>query len=109
MLRAVVWRHDVDVRVGRKALDTGHDLRQLLERVAALGLLKQGERDADFRASVQRVARLWFNNMRFASSRKLAADWRRSGDVHARRTVKKAAADFYDDCGEISRRCEALL
>lgn len=30
MLRALIWRRDVDVQRGRKSLDTGHDLVQLL-------------------------------------------------------------------------------
>jgi hypothetical protein len=70
MLRAVVWHHDKDVREGRKSLETGHRLPQLLESVADLGLLRSdGDRDRELRDSVQAIGRRWFNNLRSASTR----------------------------------------
>ena len=39
MLRAIIWKRDADVRAGKKSLETGHDLRQLLVHVKNLGLL----------------------------------------------------------------------
>src|SRR5271170_108564 len=69
MLRALIWKTDSDVRQGKKSLQTGHDLRELLTVVRRLGLLRSGGRDDEFERTVQLVARLWFNNMRFASSR----------------------------------------
>ena len=69
MLRAVIWDRDAAVRRGARSLDTGHDLRELLAHVRDLGLLDADRRDERFAAAVQRVGRLWFNNMRFASSK----------------------------------------
>jgi hypothetical protein len=41
-LRAVLWRADTEIQQGKKSLDTGHDLRQLLTNVRNLGLLRAG-------------------------------------------------------------------
>src|SRR3954447_24118802 len=67
MPRALIWETDKDIRQGKKSLETGHDLRELLALVRHLGLLRPGDRDVEFEVTVQRVGRLWFNNMRFAS------------------------------------------
>jgi hypothetical protein len=42
MLRALVWKGDPDVRWGKKSLETGHNLAQLLDAVANLGLFVAG-------------------------------------------------------------------
>ena len=41
-MRAVIWRKDAEIRGGRKSLETGHDLRELLALVQQLGLLAEG-------------------------------------------------------------------
>ena len=89
-------------------MDTGHDLRELLAHVRDLGLLDADRRDERFAAAVQRVGRLWFNNMRFASSKFVETRWLRLGEVARGRTFKQAAEAFHDDCSAIVKRCEAL-
>lgn len=107
-LRAVLWKSDPAIRRGRKSLDTGHDLRRLLTNVRNLGLLRAGGPDDPLIAAVQHVARLWYNNMRFASSRAIETKWFELGEVSDRRTMKQAATGFYDACSEVIKRCEAL-
>jgi hypothetical protein len=109
MLRPVVWHHDKDVRDGRKSLETGHQLPQLLESVADLGLLRaDGGRDQDLRDSVQAIGRRWFNNMRFASGRFVHTLWWALGIVSDRWTFKQAAHEFYNACSKVIKRCEEL-
>jgi len=107
-LRAVLWKADPDIQQGKKSLDTGHDLRRLLTNVRNLGLLRTGGPDDPLIAAVQRVARLWYNNMRFASSRAVETKWFELGEVTGKRTIKLAATEFYDACSLIIKRCEAL-
>src|SRR5688572_4349187 len=64
MLRAVIWYSDVEIQQGKKSLETGHDLRDLLMLIRRLGLLRTDGGDDEFEARVQRVGRMWFNNMR---------------------------------------------
>src|SRR4051794_17379285 len=66
MLRAVIWRREPEIQQGRKALETGHDLRDLLALVEKLGLLTTDRSDDAFKEQVVRVSQRWFNNMRFA-------------------------------------------
>ena len=108
MLRAVIWTHDSQVRLGRKSLETGHDLRELLSHLRNLGLLRRGERDDAFEQRVQRIGRLWFNNMRFASTRYLETQWVRVGVVRKDRKMKEVSRRFRDDCAAVFERCEAL-
>jgi hypothetical protein len=108
MLRAIIWRNDREIRLGRKSLETGHDLRQLLTRVGNLGLLPPKGQDEVFNRQIQHIARLWLNDMRFASAKIIAARWRDSGYVMRNRTFKKAAAEYFQDCSAIIRRCEVL-
>jgi hypothetical protein len=108
MLRALIWKTDSELRQGKKSLQTGHDLRELLTVVRKLGLLQSGGRDDEFERTVQLVARLWFNNMRFASSRFVERRLRRLGEVGGKRTIKQASARFYEACATIIKRCEAL-
>jgi hypothetical protein len=64
------------VRKGRKSLDTGHQLQDLLKSVARLGLLRaDGDRDQALRDGVQTIAQQWFNNMRFAPTRFVHTLW----------------------------------
>jgi hypothetical protein len=109
MLRAVVWLNDKDVREGRKSLETGHQLPDLLTSVADLGLLRSdGDRDQALRDSVQTIARRWFNNMRFASTRFVHTLWWAQGIVTKDWTLKRAAHEFYDACSAVIKRCEEL-
>jgi hypothetical protein len=109
MLRAVVWLNDVDVREGRKSLDTGHQLPQLLQSVADLGLLRaDGDRDQVLRDSVQVIALQWFNNLRFASTRFVHTLWWAQRIVTNRWTLKQAAQEFYDACVTVINRGEEL-
>lgn len=107
-LRAVLWHADPGMQQGKKSLDTGHDLRRLLTNVRNLGLLRTGGPDDPLIAAVQRVARLWYNNMRFASSRAVETKWYELGEVTGKRTIKLAASEFYDACSQVIKRCEAL-
>ncbi len=108
MLRAVIWKSDADYATGRKSLQTGHDLRDMLKLVRNLGVL----RDRDLRDSlivdVQQVGRLWWNNLRFLPTARVEKVWHSLGEVSGRRTMKQAAEDYYDACSAIIRRCEVL-
>jgi hypothetical protein len=109
MLRAVAWLNDRDVREGRKSLETGHQLPELLTSVADLGLLRSdGDRDQALRDSVQTIARRWFNNMRFASTRFVHTLWWAQRVVTNDWTLKQAAHEFYDACSVVIKRCEEL-
>ena len=59
MLRSLIWLRD-------KTFDKRHDLRKLSVRVGDLGLLQKADRDHGFVSDVQAIARIWFNNLRFA-------------------------------------------
>jgi hypothetical protein len=107
MLRAVVWKNDPDIQQGKKSLDTGHDLRELLIMVSP-ALLRNGARDDAFTSNVQKVGRLWFNNLRFASNQFVGTRWRNLGETDNRRSLKKASSEFYDACSAIVKRCEVL-
>ncbi|HUO08645.1 MAG TPA: hypothetical protein VM008_10125 [Phycisphaerae bacterium] len=107
-LRAVLWKADPEIQQGKKSLDTGHDLRKLLTNVRNLGLLHAGGPDDPLITAVQRVARLWYNNMRFESSRAVETRWYQLGEVTGKRTIKQAASEFYDACSVVIKRCEAL-
>lgn len=109
MLRAVVWLNDKDIREGRKSLETGHQLTDLLTSVADLGLLRSdGDRDQALRDSVQTIARRWFNNMRFASTRFVHTLWWAQRIVTNHWTLKQAAQEFYDACSAVIKRCEEI-
>jgi hypothetical protein len=109
MFRAVIWHRDVDIRKGRKSLETGHQLSELLQSVADLGLLRTDDsRDLELRDSVQKIARRWFNNMRFASSRFVHTLWWANGIVTERCTFKQATHEFYNACSQVIKRCEEL-
>jgi hypothetical protein len=107
-LRAVLWKADPQIQQGKKSLDSGHDLRHLLTNVRNLGLLRAGGPEDRLIADVQHVARLWYNNMRFASARAIETRWYNLGEVSGHWTFKQAAYDFYDACSTVIKRCEAL-
>lgn len=108
MLRAVIWKGDVDIQTGRKALETGHDLQRLLSLVSNLGLLRREQRDEDFKVKVQRVARLWSNDFKFASTPFIESGWQSFSVVTKRRTLKIAVQGYFQDCSDIIKRCEML-
>lgn len=108
ILRALLWRNDAEIRQGRKSLDTGHDLRQVLQRVTDLGVVRNEEHRVKLVYDVQRVAQLWTNNMRFWSTIKVEKHWLKLGEIHARKTLKRAADDFYNANSTIVKRCEVL-
>lgn len=111
LLRAAIWKADREIQRGAKTLDTGHDLRALLSLVSDLGLLA-GEKDRrELEAHVQRVSRLCYNNLRFASSKFVETRWLNLGEFgkrHRFKSFKSAAAAFFDDCSAIVKRCEVL-
>jgi hypothetical protein len=108
MLRALIWKHDADIRRGKKTLDTGHNLRELLIRVSDLGVLRDYEHREELGFEVQFVGRLWFNNMRFFSTEKLKRYWWDIGEITAKRSFKQASRDYYGACSSIVKRCEGL-
>jgi hypothetical protein len=106
MFRALIWRSDFRYRSGRKTLQTGHDLRELLSEVTNLGLLS--DRDDDVFGLVDMVASRWSNNMRFVPHRWVESYWRSSGVVTRKHTMKRASREFFDACVLIIQRCEKL-
>ena len=106
MLRAVIWHSDVEIQQGKKSLETGHNLREMLMLIRRLGLLRTDGGDDEFEAEVNRVGRMWFNNMRFAPSRFVESRWRQTGELAARQTFKQAASEFFRSCTAIIKRCE---
>lgn len=108
MLRAVIWIRDADVAAGRKSLDTGHDLRQLLTTVADMGLLAADSSRDELSDITQHIAQLWFNNVRFASSKFVETLWFSRGEVRKGVTMKQATEQFFYDCKEVVQRCEVL-
>ncbi|HZK81752.1 MAG TPA: hypothetical protein VFC46_11810 [Humisphaera sp.] len=108
ILRAVIWKHDTEIRTRKAALDTGHDLRELLGRVTQLGVLEEVEYRFELAIDVQRIGRLWFNNMRFVPTERMKTIWWKLGESGKRRTLKQAAADYHDKCSAIVERCEVL-
>jgi hypothetical protein len=108
MLRAVIWKSDSDYAAGKKSLETGHDLRDMLRLVRNLGVLRESPvRDA-IASDVQAVGRLWSNSMRFMPTAKVRTVWRAVGEVARTRTLKQAAAEYYAACSSVIKRCEAL-
>lgn len=94
MLRGLILKNDADIRSGRVSLETGHDLRRLLARVASLGVLAEDEHRIELAANVQTVGRLWINNMRFFPTARLQSYWRHLGELGGKRTLKTAAHEY---------------
>jgi hypothetical protein len=107
-LRAVIWLHDPDYAVGRKTLATGHNLLELLRFVRDLGALEDKEIRGKIFGYVERISRLWWNNMRFLSSVSIQRRWYTLGEIRKNRTMKFASNDFYASCFAIIEQCEAL-
>ena len=57
MLRAIIWKRDPEIQQGRKTLETGHDLREILTYVRNLGLLSRHEGTTAFESQIQRIGR----------------------------------------------------
>jgi hypothetical protein len=108
MLRAVIWESDSEIRAGRISLDTGHDLRELLVLVRTLGVIDDWELHADLSGAVQKLSRLWSNNMRFWPATKLSRHWREIGEIQRRRTLKQAVAEYHSLCDLVMKRCEDI-
>lgn len=108
MLRALIWRQDSEYATGKKTLDTGHDLRNLLELAESPGIMAAySDRDL-LKDDVQMIARLWLNNMRFVPDRKLRDYWYNIRELNNRRSLKQASGGFYDACSAIVKRCEVI-
>ena|ERR1700733_4861308 len=75
MLRAVIWHSDPQYKTGKKILETGHDLRQMLQLVRDVQVLRGSELRETIAGKVQTVARLWNNNMRYLSNSKIESIW----------------------------------
>jgi hypothetical protein len=73
-----------------------------------MGVLRDQERRDVLAAGVQRVGRLWFNNMRFFHNAKLKSHWFELKEIGGKRTMKQAAYDYYNSCSSVVKRCEAL-
>ena len=108
MLRAVIWKSDPDYATGRKTLDTGHTLRDVLRVIRNLGAFRDTGLWESLAADVQKVGRLWWNNTRFLATAKIQTAWYRLNEVGGRRTMKQAATEYYDACSAILKRCETL-
>jgi hypothetical protein len=108
MLRALIWKHDRDIQSGKKSLDTGHDLRDMLAHVRDLGVLHEAEVRAELAVDIQHVARLWFNNMRFFSDENIRSVWFKLGEIGGRRTMEQAALEYQESCSAIVQQCEVL-
>jgi HEPN domain-containing protein len=65
MLRAVIWKSDPEYATGRKNLATGHDLKDMLALIRSLGALRDHPLRESLKSDVQKIGRLWWNNMRF--------------------------------------------
>lgn len=107
-LRAMLWEFDSDYASGRKTLETGHDLRQLLKMVRNLGAFRGHASHDAISADVQRVGRLWWNNMRFLPASNVRKIWYDLGEFGGRRTMKRAVEEYFDACSAIFKRCEAI-
>lgn len=103
MLRSLIWLRD-------KKLDERHKLREMAVRVEVLGLLRRGERDHDFVGNVQRVARSWVNELRFAGDGRTEEWFRRIGIVRkrGRNAFRQGVSLHVRRCTNIVKRCEVL-
>jgi hypothetical protein len=108
MLRAVIWKSDPEYATGKKTLDVGHNLRDMLKLVRSLRVLRDGEMRDAIAGDVQKIARLWWNNMRFLSTMKIRTAWYELGEIGGKRTMKRAAEEYFDACSSVIKRCEAL-
>jgi hypothetical protein len=108
MLRALIWKNDPQIKSGRKSLDTGHDLREMLANAIQLGVLSDCEYRMVIADGIQKIARLWLNNMRYYHSKKLTSIWWEKGVISRKRPLKLAAFEFFNACSIVFKRCEVL-
>jgi HEPN domain-containing protein len=108
MLRALVWKADSEFATGKKPLNTGHDLRELLTLASNIGNLSNDPDYISMKTDIQKVARLWHNNMRYLPDRKLRDQCVKIGLIHKRQTLKKVSQDYFDACSWIIRKCEVI-
>jgi hypothetical protein len=108
LLRALIWKFDNEISSGRRSLETGPDLRELLARVIGLGVLAKDEERDELATMIQWAGRLWFNNMRFLPTKRLEVHWLRLGAVNRKQTLKQAVFAYYNVCATIAKRCEVL-
>ena len=93
MLRAMVLNRDPEYATGKKSLDTGHDLRQTLMLVGNLGVFREQNQRESIAANVEKVWRLWSNNMRYWPTTKVKREWLDLREIGGRRTLKTAAGE----------------
>ncbi|HET6249953.1 MAG TPA: hypothetical protein VFE47_19845 [Tepidisphaeraceae bacterium] len=108
ILRAVIWKSDPEYRTGRKSLETGHDLRRLLDVVGRLGIMAPNRLKDQIAGDVQHVARLWFNDMRFLPESRIRREWLALREISGKRPLKLATGEYYDACSAILKKCEVL-
>lgn len=108
MLRGVLWQSDPDYVTGRKSLETGHSLRDLLVTVGRLNVLADDPLQFRIAANVAHVGRLWLNDLRFLPERWIKTKWFELGEIGGKRTLKKAVEEYYDACSGVIKRCEAV-
>ena len=108
MLRSLIWNSDGEYATGRKSLNTGHNLRELLSLACNLGALTHSADREKLQTDVQKIGRLWWNNLRFLPSEKLRDQWYNMGEVNTRRSLETASREFYDACSAIIKRCEVI-
>ena len=94
MLRGVIWKSDPDYATGRKNLETGHDLRELLKLIGRLGSLRDLPLREKLASDVERIGRLWWNDMRFLSKNRIKTKWFELKEIGGNRTLKMAARDY---------------
>src|SRR5258708_5695178 len=75
ILRALIWKYDESFSRGKRILDTGHDLRQMIKLVETLGILQNYALREGLINEVINVSRLWSNNMRFMPASKIQTFW----------------------------------
>ena len=84
MLRGVIWQSDPEYATGRKSLETGHALRDMIKLIGNLSALQRHPLRESITSDVQKIARLWSNNMR--------ERWR--GRKHRRKEGEKSRIIF---------------
>lgn len=108
MLRALIWKRDLETASGRRSLDAGHDLSRLLTIIEDLGTLQNySSRDA-LKSEIQRIGRLWLNNMRYMPESRINRLWFEARVIGGRRTLKSEANGFCKSCSAVVRQCEEL-
>jgi len=75
------------------SLETGHDLRHLVGEVQGLGLVNESESDCVSDESTKRLPPVG-NNLRFGSTEQLQQAWRQKREIHEKRNIKRAGADY---------------